>query len=140
MLLGSAEGQIWRAEAIVIRERAQPGKSFNMPAKTPNVVNVLYLAHCTREKGLFDTMKGVALASQRLAERRFCRVVAAAGGGKRFVTAEEKEEFDRLAAREDMKTNRAVFWFRFGRAEKQVVAGGGSVFVFRPITKTKISR
>src|SRR3954471_1494685 len=38
--------------------------------ETPNVVNVLYLAHCTREKGVFDAVKGVVLANQRLAERR----------------------------------------------------------------------
>src|SRR5881394_770685 len=30
--------------------------------QNPNVVNVLYLAHCTREKGVFDTVAGVALA------------------------------------------------------------------------------
>src|SRR5438094_297635 len=36
-----------------------------------NVLRVLYLAHCTREKGLFDTLTGVTLAGLRLAERGF---------------------------------------------------------------------
>ena len=36
----------------------------------PQLVRVLYLAHCTREKGLFDTLDGVALANQRLRSRQ----------------------------------------------------------------------
>jgi glycosyltransferase involved in cell wall biosynthesis len=32
-------------------------------------VNVLYLARCTREKGLFDVVEGVALANEKLAAR-----------------------------------------------------------------------
>jgi glycosyltransferase involved in cell wall biosynthesis len=64
---------------------------------SPQVVRVLYLAHCTREKGLFDALAGVVLASQRLAERRFpvCLRLLVAGT---FVTTEERAEFDRLAA------------------------------------------
>src|SRR5205085_9803049 len=68
---------------------------------SPQVVRVLYLAHCTREKGLFDALSGVALACQRLAERRFpvCLRLLVAGT---FVTEEEKAEFDRLAAQPGM--------------------------------------
>jgi glycosyltransferase involved in cell wall biosynthesis len=61
----------------------------------PEVVRVLFLAHCTREKGLFDTVKGVALANQRLVERRFpisLRLVVAGT----FVTEAEKHEFELL--------------------------------------------
>ena len=36
----------------------------------PRVVTVLYLAHCTREKGLFDTVAGVELANRELRERK----------------------------------------------------------------------
>lgn len=63
----------------------------------PQVVRVLYLAHCTREKGLFDTLTGLTLAALRLAERRVpvsLRLVVAGG----FVTTEEKAEFDRLVS------------------------------------------
>src|SRR5262249_27070776 len=63
--------------------------------ENPNIVQVLYLAHCTREKGLFDTIAGVALASQRIAERNFpvsLRLVVAGT----FVNPSEKAEFDRL--------------------------------------------
>ena len=64
---------------------------------SPQVVRVLYLAHCTREKGLFDALAGVVLASQRLAERRFPVFLRLLVAGT-FVTNEERNEFDRLAA------------------------------------------
>lgn len=63
--------------------------------ENPNIVQVLYLAHCTREKGLFDTLAGVALANQRIAERNFpvsLRLIVAGT----FVSSEQKSEFDRL--------------------------------------------
>jgi glycosyltransferase involved in cell wall biosynthesis len=61
----------------------------------PRVVRVLYLAHCTREKGLFDTVKGILLASQRLAERRFPISLRLLIAGT-FVVPDEKIEFDRV--------------------------------------------
>jgi glycosyltransferase involved in cell wall biosynthesis len=59
----------------------------------PRQVKVLYLAHCTREKGLFDALRGVALANQRLRQRQsplFLRLLVTGG----FVTADEKADFD----------------------------------------------
>lgn len=64
---------------------------------SPQVVRVLYLAHCTREKGLFDALAGVVLASQRLAERRFPVFLRLLVAGT-FVTNEERDEFERLSA------------------------------------------
>ena len=61
------------------------------------MIKVLYLAHCTREKGLFDTLSAVALASQRLRQRQApvsLRLLVTGG----FVTAEEKAEFERRMA------------------------------------------
>jgi len=63
----------------------------------PQQIRVLYLAHCTREKGLFDTLNGVALANQRLHQRQApisLRLLVTGG----FVTAGEKTEFERLIA------------------------------------------
>jgi glycosyltransferase involved in cell wall biosynthesis len=58
----------------------------------PKQVQVLYLAHCTREKGLFDTLEGVARANQRLRERQApISIRLQVTGG--FVTEEEKAEF-----------------------------------------------
>ncbi|MGD0258570.1 MAG: glycosyltransferase family 4 protein [Verrucomicrobiota bacterium] len=63
----------------------------------PQLIQVLYLAHCTREKGVFDTLAAVALANQRLRQRQApvsLRLLVAGG----FVRAEEKAEFERMLA------------------------------------------
>jgi len=66
----------------------------------PQIIKVLFLAHCSREKGLFTAMEGVMLANRQLAARgSMARMKLTIAGG--FVTAEEKTEFDRmLQARE----------------------------------------
>jgi glycosyltransferase involved in cell wall biosynthesis len=59
----------------------------------PQRVKVLYLAHCTREKGLFDALSGVALANQRLRSRQApvsLRLLVAGG----FVSPDDKAEFE----------------------------------------------
>lgn len=61
----------------------------------PQTVRVLYLAHCMREKGLFDAMQAVVRANRTLASGTSpvrLRLVAAGG----FITPEEKLEFDQL--------------------------------------------
>jgi len=63
----------------------------------PHVVKVLYLAHCTREKGLFDSLAAASLAAERLSERQApvsIRLLIAGG----FVTAAEESEFTHLMA------------------------------------------
>ena len=67
----------------------------------PQEIKVLYLAHCTREKGVFDTLAAVTLASQRLRSRQApvsLRLLVAGG----FVKEEEKAEFDRKLAEPGM--------------------------------------
>jgi glycosyltransferase involved in cell wall biosynthesis len=61
----------------------------------PQELRVLYLAHCTREKGLFDAVGAVMLASQRLAEAQspFSLRLLVAGT---FVRPAEKQEFERM--------------------------------------------
>lgn len=62
---------------------------------------VLYLAHCTRDKGLFDAIHGVILANQKLAEQHspFTMRLVIAGN---FVSTEEKAEFDQLMEKPDV--------------------------------------
>ena len=48
-----------RREILAGRPSPQPGAEM---------VNVLFLALCTREKGVFDTVEGVALANQKMAQ------------------------------------------------------------------------
>src|SRR6266850_624925 len=45
----------------------QPVEDLTQLGDDPHVIKVLYLAHCTREKGLFDTVNSVVLANERLA-------------------------------------------------------------------------
>ena len=61
----------------------------------PQIIKVLFLAHCSRDKGLFTAMEGVMLANCQLAARgSLARMKLTIAGG--FVTAEEKAEFDRM--------------------------------------------
>jgi glycosyltransferase involved in cell wall biosynthesis len=64
----------------------------------PRTVKVLYLAHCTREKGLFDTMAGLQLANEQLRKRKVALSLRLLVTGN-FVTSEEKAAFYRLLAR-----------------------------------------
>jgi glycosyltransferase involved in cell wall biosynthesis len=61
------------------------------------IFKVLYVAHCTREKGLFDAIKGVLRANQLLAERHSPITLKLMVAGN-FVTAAERAEFDRILA------------------------------------------
>ena len=59
----------------------------------PVTVNILFLAHCTREKGLFAAMDGVLAANRELAARKLpMRLKLIAAGN--FVTDEEQAEFN----------------------------------------------
>jgi glycosyltransferase involved in cell wall biosynthesis len=62
-----------------------------------NVVQVLFLALCTRGKGVFDAISGVALGRRRLAEQKRDVSLRLQIAGT-FVDAEDKAEFDRLMA------------------------------------------
>ncbi len=67
----------------------------------PETVRVLYLAHCMREKGVFDAMQAVLLANRTLdaAHSPVHLKLQVAG---MFVTADEQAEFDRLMTDPEM--------------------------------------
>jgi len=87
---------------------------------TPNIVRVLYLAHCTREKGLFDTISGVALARQRLAERKFALTLRLQIAGT-FVSAQEKAEFEKLMTQPGMGELIEYFGFVSGEQKNRLL-------------------
>ena len=58
----------------------------------PVVVNILFLAHCTREKGLFAAVAGVLAANRELAARRLPMKLKLTTAGN-FVNTEEQAEF-----------------------------------------------
>ncbi len=67
----------------------------------PQVVRVLYLAHCTREKGAFDAMTGTALANKKLTELRSPISMRLTVTGS-FVTAADRAEFNALMEQSDV--------------------------------------
>src|SRR6266403_1228560 len=86
----------------------------------PQVVTVLYLAHCTREKGLFDTVAGVELANQQLKDRRSPLSLRLLVTGN-FVTAEEKAEFDRLLNKSGSSETIEYLVFVFGEQKHRLL-------------------
>jgi glycosyltransferase involved in cell wall biosynthesis len=61
-----------------------------------DVVRVLYLAHCTREKGLFDAVEAIVEANRRSKGRRFVLRIAGA-----FMSPAEEAEFRERIGRPD---------------------------------------
>jgi glycosyltransferase involved in cell wall biosynthesis len=86
----------------------------------PQEIRVLYLAHCTREKGLFDTLAGVALASQRLSSRQppVSLHLWVTGG---FVKAEDRAEFDRRVAEQGLSDTVQYLGFVSGEQKNQLL-------------------
>jgi glycosyltransferase involved in cell wall biosynthesis len=80
-----------RLEDFTARKRIFDGE---IPA-APVIVNVLFLAHCTREKGIFAAAESVLRANRELAARRLPMQLKLVTAGN-FVTDAEKAEFDRL--------------------------------------------
>lgn len=74
------------------------GRDFEGTGGDPQVLRILYLSHCTRQKGLFDTLEGVMLAEQRLAEWHSPISLRLMVAGT-FVSRDEKAEFDALVGR-----------------------------------------
>jgi glycosyltransferase involved in cell wall biosynthesis len=75
----------------------QPDASESEKAgEHPECFRVLYLAHCTREKGLFDCIGGVLRANEKLAAAGKFRIELTVAGN--FVSPAEREEFNRIAA------------------------------------------
>lgn len=83
----AARARLLAGEAIAPAELESVGR--------PQIVRVLYLAHCMREKGLFDAIQGVVFANRMLAEGQSpVRLKLYAAGA--FVEPDEKKEFDAL--------------------------------------------
>jgi glycosyltransferase involved in cell wall biosynthesis len=80
-----------RMEDFTARKRIFDGEIPTAPV----IVNVLYLAHCTREKGIFAAAESVLRTNRELAARRLPMQLKLVTAGN-FVTDAEKAEFDRL--------------------------------------------
>jgi glycosyltransferase involved in cell wall biosynthesis len=69
----------------------------------PHRFNVLFLAHCTRGKGLFDTLDGVALANAQLA-RVGSPIRAHLTIAGEFIDPRERAEFEQRVQQADLKS------------------------------------
>jgi glycosyltransferase involved in cell wall biosynthesis len=89
-----------RKARLECRRRLLTDESLTPDAQTqaggdPEIVHVLYLAHCTREKGAFDAMTGVAFANKKLAEQGSPLFLKLTVTGT-LVTSDDRVEFDKL--------------------------------------------
>ena len=80
-------------EPVSADERARAGGD-------PEVFHVLYLAHCMKEKGLFDAVAGAELANQKLAAQNSAVRIQLNIAGN-FATAEDTALFDQLLQKPD---------------------------------------
>lgn len=81
-----------RRERFEWRRRILAGENA---AAEPLIVNALFIAHCTREKGIFAAAEAVVLVNRQLAERGLPVQLKLIAAGN-FVTEEERAEFARL--------------------------------------------
>ena len=86
----------------------------------PQVIRVLYLAHCMREKGLFDALAGAALAEERLRRRRAPVSLRLMVTGD-FMTAEDKAEFERRIAEAGLAGIVEYFGFVLGEQKNELL-------------------
>ncbi len=91
-----------RRARFIARTKLSAGQSLTAAETAgaggdPQFFKVLYLAHCTAEKGLFDSIKAVRQANQNLTAKKSPLSLQLMIAGN-FVNHEEKVEFDRLLA------------------------------------------
>lgn len=98
------------ARELLLTGQALPARNLHATGGDPHVVKVLFIAHCTEEKGLFDTMLAVVLANRTLAEQKSpVRLKLLAAGT--FVTSGEKAKFDQMMTAPEF--DRAVDYLGF---------------------------
>jgi glycosyltransferase involved in cell wall biosynthesis len=87
----------------------------------PQVMKVLFLAHCMREKGLFDTLEGLILANTQLQQIHSPLRLQLTVAGE-FVSRAEQADFDRRAAPIAGQTRVNYLGFVNGPAKAQAFA------------------
>jgi glycosyltransferase involved in cell wall biosynthesis len=90
-----------QARRRMLAGEALTGREVGAAQDDPETFHVLFLAHCTREKGLFDTLEAIALANGQLLAARSpfrCRLTVAGA----FPREDEQAEFQRRVAQSDL--------------------------------------
>jgi glycosyltransferase involved in cell wall biosynthesis len=95
-----------RQARLAMRRRLLSGQSpsngESSDVNGSHLFKVLFLAHCSREKGLFDTLDGVALANERLDRARSPIRVHLTVAGE-FTRPRERAEFERRVRQPDLQ-------------------------------------
>jgi glycosyltransferase involved in cell wall biosynthesis len=94
----------------------------------PLTVNILFLAHCTRQKGLFAAVAGVQAANRRLAARGLPLHLRLTVAGN-FVTDDEQLEFDQLKTQPDLAATLEHAGFVSGERKAQLLRAA-DLFLF----------
>jgi glycosyltransferase involved in cell wall biosynthesis len=113
--------------------RPAPQSERQAAGDKPTEFRVLFLAHCVREKGLFDTLDGVALAAARLAASHSPIELKVTVAGE-FMNPKDHREFDERITQPDLKTAKGeprVNYAGFvGGAQKERVFAEADCFCF----------
>lgn len=125
--------QLRRSARFAARQKIMAGHAlepndYEQAGDDPEVIRVLFLAHCMREKGIFDAIRAIALANATLAEiqprLRFRLII-----GGSFVTEEEKEEFDRYVSSSEL-AHSVEYWGFVSGATKERALREADLFCF----------
>ena len=98
-----------------IQERQRRLQEPAQAGEAPLIFRVFYIAHCTREKGLFDALEGVALFNRRPSPFRIHFTVAG-----NFMDAQEEREFRERIARPDLAGKVAYAGFAAGEQKTRL--------------------
>ncbi len=105
-----------RQENFAVRKTIFDGQIPTAPV----IVQVLFLAHCTREKGIFAAAEAVLRTNRLLAARRLPMQLKLTTAGN-FVTDSEKSEFDRLRENPEFATTVGHLGFVSGERKTQLL-------------------
>jgi len=113
-----------REKCFALRQQAFAGALGAEPLR----LKVLFLTHCSREKGLFAAAEAVLLANRDLANRQVPLQLQLVVAGN-FVTTEERLEFDRLYVGTTTAKSITFVGFVSGR-QKDELLGSADLFLF----------
>lgn len=113
--------------ALLSAQPIQP-EDLRLAGDDPHVVKVLYLAHCTREKGLFDALEGVRQANRLLAEFQSPLTLRLLVTGA-FVRKDEQEDYERWMTHMGMSDQAHYVGFVSG-AQKNHALRDADLFCF----------
>lgn len=115
MVLPRRQARFAARVKLIASEQLDPGDR-EKTGGDPELVRVLYVAHCMAEKGLFDAMQAVVHANRILAARRALLRLKLVVAGT-FVNRDEKEEFDQQVT--DRRIAEAVEYLGFVSGEEK---------------------